>query len=183
MQVEETALEGVRIVHLDVFADERGSFAETFDSGSFSKLGIDTVFVQDSWSHSARAGVVRGLHFQLPPHAQTKIVRVIRGKVFDVIVDLRAGSPTFSQHISFELSADDPKCVLIPGGFAHGFCTLEDNSEVTYKMSDHYTPDLYKGLLWCDPELKINWPVSPDDALVSQKDANHPGLAELPRTF
>ena len=183
MQVEETELSGVKIIHLDVFADSRGSFAETFDARSFAALGIDTVFVQDSWSHSAKAGVVRGLHFQLPPHAQSKIVRVIRGRVFDVIVDLRANSATFAQHISFELSAAEPKCVLIPDGFAHGFCTLEDDSEVTYKMSDHYTPDLYKGLLWCDPALNINWPVSIDDALVSEKDAAHPRLKDLPQTF
>ena len=127
--------------------------------------------------------MVRGLHFQLPPHAQAKIVRVIRGRVFDAIVDLRANSPTFAQHISFELSAADPKCVYIPEGFAHGFCTLEDDTEITYKMSDHYTPDLYKGLLWCDPELNIKWPISIDEALVSEKDADHPHLADLPQKF
>ena len=183
MHVEDTALEGVKIIHLDVFGDERGSFSENYDSQSFANLGIDTVFVQDSWSRSTKAGVVRGLHFQLPPKAQSKIVRITRGRVFDVIVDLRKSSDTFGQHISLELSEHEPLCVLVPEGFAHGFCTLEDETWVTYKMSDHYTPDLYKGLKWNDPDLNINWPVSADQALVSQKDAVHPALKDLPETF
>ena len=183
MQIEETALPGVKIIQLDVFGDQRGSFSESYDARSYAKLGIDTVFVQDSWSTSASAGTVRGLHFQLPPHGQTKIVRVTRGKLFDVIVDLRRTSPTFGQHIALELSADSQQSVLVPEGFAHGFCTLEDDTEITYKMSDHYTPDLYKGLLWSDPALKINWPVTEAEAILSEKDLAHPLLKDLPQTF
>ncbi|MBL6928777.1 MAG: dTDP-4-dehydrorhamnose 3,5-epimerase [Rhodospirillales bacterium] len=183
MHIDDTALDGVKIIHLDVFADSRGGFAETYDSRSFAKLGIDTVFVQDSWSVSAQAGVVRGLHFQAPPHAQCKIVRVTRGRVFDVIVDLRHGSPTYGKHISFALSAAQKRCVYIPIGFAHGFCTLEEDTEITYKMSDHFDPGCYKGVLWCDPALGINWPVRPEQALVSEKDAAHPGIDDLAQVF
>lgn len=183
MQIEDAGLEGVKIIHLDVFGDGRGSFSESWDSRSFAALGIDTDFVQDSWSASASKGTVRGLHFQLPPHAQSKLVRVSRGRVLDVIVDLRQASDSFGRHISLELSAHEQKSVLIPAGFAHGFCTLEDDTEITYKMSDHYTPDLYKGVLWSDPALAINWPVSPEDAILSDKDRGHPLLKDLPQTF
>ena len=183
MRIEDTALDGVKVIHLDVFADSRGSFAETYDKRSFAELGIETVFVQDSWSHSAQAGVVRGLHFQIPPHAQSKIVRVTRGRVFDVVVDLRRESPTFGKHVSFDLSASDMRSVFIPIGFAHGFCTLEDDTEITYKMSDHYDPSCYKGMLWCDPALGIDWPVAPGEALVSEKDSAHPKLDEFARVF
>lgn len=183
MEIADTALDGVKIITLDVFGDARGSFAETYDSRAFADLGIDTAFVQDSWSHSANAGVVRGLHFQIPPHAQAKIVRVTRGRVFDVIVDIRHGSDTFGRHISFELAADDMRCVYVPAGFAHGFCTLVDDTEITYKMSDHFAPDCYKGVRWSDPALAIDWPVAPDKAVVSEKDAAHPCLNELERFF
>lgn len=183
MRIEDTALPGVRLIHLDVFADPRGSFAETYDSRAFAKLGVGDVFVHDSWSHSARAGVVRGFHFQVPPAAQTKLVRVVRGRVFDVVVDLRSGSPSFGQHVSFILDARDMRTVLVPVGFAHGFCTLEDDCEITYKMSDHFSPEHYKGLLWCDPALEIDWPVSPAEAIVSERDAAFPGLSQLPGVF
>lgn len=183
MRLEQTALEGVKIIYLDTFGDSRGIFAETYDSQAFLKLGIDTPFVQDASSYSAHAGVVRGLHFQTPPKAQAKIVRVIRGLVFDVIVDLRHSSPTFGKHVSLELSAEDMRSVYIPVGFAHGFCTLEDDTEITYKMSDHFDPGCYKGLLWCDPTLGIKWPVEPGEALVSDKDSAHPELNELEHAF
>jgi len=183
MRLEDTALDSVKIIHLDLFGDERGGFAETYDAEKFSTLGIDITFVQDSWSHSAKKGTVRGFHFQLPPKAQHKLVRVIRGRVFDVIVDLRRESKTFGEHISFELDAKDMTSVLVPIGFAHGFCSLTDDAEITYKMSDHFSPEHYKGLLWCDPDLGINWPVGAGDAIVSQKDSGHPGLNEQAQVF
>lgn len=183
MRIEDTALPGVRLIHLDVFADSRGSFAETYDSRAFAALGVADVFVHDSWSRSARAGVVRGLHFQVPPAAQAKLVRVARGRVFDVVVDLRRRSPTFGRHLSLVLDAAAMQTLVIPAGFAHGFCTLEDDTEITYKMSDHFSPPHYKGLLWCDPALGIDWPVAPADAIVSERDAAFPGLRQLPEVF
>lgn len=183
MHLEDTALNGVKIIYLDAFADSRGSFMETYDSQSFAGIGITTPFVQDSWSHSAKSGTVRGLHFQTPPKAQAKIVRVTRGRVFDVIVDLRQKSSTFGNHISFELAATETRSIFIPVGFAHGFCTLQNDTEVTYKMSDHFDPGTYKGLLWCDPALAIDWPIQPEQALVSDKDSANPGFNKLASFF
>jgi dTDP-4-dehydrorhamnose 3,5-epimerase len=183
MQIEDTDLDGVKVITLDVFGDERGAFAESFDTVKFAELGIDVTFVQDSWSYSTASGTVRGFHFQLPPRAQHKLVRVTRGRVFDVIVDLRQGSDTFAQHISIELDATDMKSVFVPAGFAHGFCSLTDDAEITYKMSDNFSPDHYRGLLWNDPALGINWPIDPGDAIVSAKDSSHPTLKNLPQVF
>lgn len=183
MHAEDTDLDGVKIIHLDLFGDERGGFAETYDRNAFAKLGIDVPFVQDSWSHSADAGVVRGHHFQIPPRAQHKLVRVVRGRVFDVVVDLRHGSASFGQHVAVELDARDMTSLYVPIGFAHGFCTLEPDTEVTYKMSDHYDPACYTGVLWNDPELGIEWPVVAGDAIVSKKDAAQPPLRDMVDAF
>ncbi len=183
MKIEDTALAGVKIITLDVYDDDRGAFAETFDSAKFLNLGLDVVFVQDSWSHSVEAGTVRGFHFQLPPRAQHKLVRVIRGRVFDVVVDLRQNSSTYGEHVSFELDVRDMQSVFVPAGFAHGFCSLTDNAEITYKMSDNFSPEHYRGLHWCDPDLGINWPINDDDAIVSEKDSAHPRLTDLPQVF
>lgn len=183
MKLLPTSLPDVKRVQLDVFEDERGAFAETFDSAAFRGLGLSDHFVQDSWSISRRAGTVRGLHFQVAPHAQAKLVRVTRGRIFDVVVDIRQGSPTFGEHVAMELSADVPCSLWVPVGFAHGFCTLEDNSEVTYKMSDHYVADSYRGLHWADRELGIRWPVPEPHALLSPRDRNHPCLAEISSAF
>jgi dTDP-4-dehydrorhamnose 3,5-epimerase len=183
VKITQSALPDVKLIHLDLFRDERGAFAETYDLQKFAALGIDYPFLQDSWSHSAKAGTIRGLHFQAPPRAQHKLVRVIRGRLLDVVVDIRRDSPTFGQHVSFDLSADQPLAVLVPMGFAHGFCTLEDDTEITYKMSDHFVPDLYMGLNWGDPALQIKWPVEPAAAIVSEKDLHHPNLADLPPVF
>ncbi len=183
MRIENTALDGVKIIHLDLFSDDRGGFAETYDVEKFSTLGIHTTFVQDSWSHSAVSGTVRGFHFQLPPRAQHKLVRVTRGQVYDVVVDLRRDSETFGRHVAFELDAREMTAVLVPIGFAHGFCSLCDDVEITYKMSDHFSPEHYTGLSWCDPELGIDWPVTVGDAVVSEKDSGHPRLKDLPQVF
>lgn len=183
MKAEETGLPGVRLIRFDVFEDARGRFFETYDSERYRALGIETAFVHDSCSSSVSAGTVRGFHFQKPPHAQDKLVRVNRGRVFDVIVDIRHGAPTFGRHVALELDAGDATAVFVPAGFAHGFCSLSDHAEISYKMSDHFSPADYMGLLWSDPALGIDWPVSPEDAVVSEKDSRHPTLAQLPEVF
>jgi dTDP-4-dehydrorhamnose 3,5-epimerase len=183
MRVEDTELGGVNIVHLDVFRDDRGLFVETFDARAFAALGIDTRFVQDSFSSSPAKGTVRGLHFQVPPRAQAKLVRVTRGRVFDVVVDIRRASPTFGRHVALILDAAEWRQLFIPTGFAHGFCTLEADTEIVYKMSDHFSPEHYRGLLWSDPDLGISWPVSVSQAIVSDKDKKHPRLKDLPDYF
>ena len=183
MKIEDADIAGVKIITLDVIGDDRGGFAEIYDSAKFAGLGVDVTFVQDSWSHSSAIGTVRGFHFQTPRRAQHKLVRVTRGRVFDVIVDLRRESGTFGQHISIELDAKDMKSVFIPAGFAHGFCSLSNDVEITYKMSDHFSPDHYMGLLWSDPDLGINWPINPDAAIISAKDLAHPRLKDLSQVF
>jgi dTDP-4-dehydrorhamnose 3,5-epimerase len=176
------AIPGVRLVTLDVHSDERGEFAETYDRGAFSTLGIHDEFVQDSYSRSTRSGTVRGIHFQRPPHAQAKLVRVTRGRVFDVAVDLRIGSPTFGEHVQTLLEEGDGKVLYVPVGFGHGFCTLVPDTEVAYKMSDHFSAPHYAGVRWDDPDLGIQWPVDPGDAVVSERDRGHPTLSDLEDT-
>ena len=183
MEILDTALPDVKLIRLDVFSDERGGFTETYDSKKFEKLGIRATFFQDSWSLSKSVGTVRGFHFQNPPHAQSKLVRVIRGRILDVVVDIRRGSPTFGAHVAVELSSERPLSLFVPIGFAHGFCTLEDGTEVTYKMSDHFVPELYRGIFWADPRLGVAWPVSPEAALLSAKDRQHPLLADIETPF
>ena len=183
MHIEKTALPEVKVIHLDPLKDERGVFVETYDQRVFTALGIDIGFVQDSSSWSPAAHTVRGLHFQAPPRAQHKLVRVARGRAFDVVVDLRRGSPNFGRHVSVILDAEDWRQLLVPVGFAHGFCTLEDNTEMVYKMSDHFSLDHYMGVLWNDADLGIDWPVSEAQAIVSEKDRRHPRLKDLPPIF
>ena len=183
MELISTAIPDVKLVRLDVFEDERGLFFEAYDARKFRVLGLMDSFVQDSCSLSKCVGTVRGLHFQSPPHAQKKLVRVTSGRVLDIIVDIRIGSATYGNYVAIELSAAAPTSVFVPIGFAHGFCTLEDNSEVTYKMSDHYVPESYHGLNWADPQLGIPWPVSRDRAILSAQDRGHPFLADLQTPF
>lgn len=163
--------------------DRRGFFSETYNRKALAALGIDINFVQDNHSLSAAKGTVRGLHFQTPPFAQDKLVRVVRGSVFDVAVDLRQGSPTYGRHVSAVLSAAAWNQILVPIGFAHGFMTLEPDTEVIYKVSDYYAPAHDNGLLWNDPALGIQWPLAENDALLSEKDRKLPGLAELVSPF
>ncbi len=183
MQVEHLNIPDVRLLSPGKHGDRRGFFSETYNRKTLAAVGIDIDFVQDNHSYSADKGTVRGLHFQTPPFAQDKLVRVARGSVFDVAVDLRQGSPTYARHVSAVLSAEAWNQILVPIGFAHGFMTLEPDTEVIYKVSNYYAPDHDKGLLWNDPALGINWPISDEEAVLSNKDGRHPRLAELITPF
>jgi dTDP-4-dehydrorhamnose 3,5-epimerase len=183
LKVEALAIPDVKLVTPSVFKDERGSFSETFNERAMAAWGISQRFVQDNHSLSVPCGVIRGLHFQTPPHAQDKLVRVVRGAIFDVAVDIRHGSPTFGRHVTAILSADNRTQLWVPKGFAHGFCTLERNTEVLYKVTDYYAPQHDRGLRWNDPALAIAWPVAAADAILSSKDLAHPALAELGAQF
>ena len=166
-----------------VFADARGSFAETYSTRNFAEALGDVRFVQDNHSISAKRGTVRGLHFQLPDKAQGKLIRVTRGAIIDVALDLRPKSPTYLQHVAVELSAANGMQLYVPRGCAHGFCTLEDETEVLYKTDELYSPEHDRGILWSDPALGIAWPVTAADAVLSDKDAKAPLLANIPAPF
>ena len=183
MQVEHLNIPDVRLLGPRKHGDRRGFFSETYNKKAFAALGIYIDFVQDNHSYSADKGTVRGLHFQTPPFAQDKLVRVVRGSMFDIAVDLRQGSSSYGRHVSAVLSADAWNQILVPIGFAHGFMTLEPDTEVIYKVSNYYAPDHDKGLLWNDPALGINWPISDDEAVFSEKDGKLPRLAELVTPF
>ena len=174
MRVEKTKLDGLFIVHPQVFGDERGWFMESFNQQRFESVfeGLNLPvpnFVQDNHSKSSR-GVLRGLHYQLPPKAQGKLVRVVQGKVWDVAVDIRKGSPTFGQWVGEELSADNHKQLWIPPGFAHGFITLSETAEFLYKTTDYYSPEHERAIRWDDPQLAIAWPLCTTDIQISAKD-------------
>lgn len=170
MQIDELALPGAFIVTPKRFGDERGFFSETYSKSAFEEVAPGFEFVQDNHSLSREAGVLRGLHFQLPPHAQGKLVRVPRGRVLDVIVDLRVGSPTYGRHESVELSADNWKQLWVPPGFAHAFCTLEPDTEFCYKVTSFYAPQSDSGIAFNDPDLAISWPFSAGKLILSDKD-------------
>jgi dTDP-4-dehydrorhamnose 3,5-epimerase len=163
--------------------DERGFFAEIFRQDAFDAVAGPTVFVQDNHSLSRAAGVVRGLHFQAPLHAQGKLVQVVRGAILDAAVDIRVGSPSFGKHVTAILSADNCRQLWVPVGFAHGYCTLEPDTEVIYKVTDYYSRPDDRGLAFDDPALAIAWPVAAEEAIVSDRDRRHPRLAGLPRYF
>jgi dTDP-4-dehydrorhamnose 3,5-epimerase len=183
MLVEDTYLAGVKILTPRKIRDERGYFSETYNRQALAASGIDLIFVQDNHSLSTEKGVVRGLHFQSPPFAQDKLVRVVRGAILDVAVDLRASSPTFGRHVAVELSAANWRQLLIPIGFAHGFCTLEPDTQVLYKVTNYYSAIHDKGLAWDDRALGINWPIAVERAILSEKDRKHPILRDLPPIF
>ena len=164
-------------------SDERGFFEEVWRADVFAKVGIDVVFVQDNQSLSRQAGVVRGLHFQTGASAQAKLVRCTRGAIFNVAVDVRHGSPSFGRHVCARLSGANGLQVFVPVGFAHGFCTLEPDTEVFYKVSAYYDRDADRGLAWDDPNVGIPWPVESDKAILSPKDRMQPRLADLPCFF
>jgi dTDP-4-dehydrorhamnose 3,5-epimerase len=166
-----------------VFRDERGSFAESYNRRVLEAAGLDVTFVQDNQSVSHAAGIVRGLHFQKHPRAQGKLVRVIRGAIFDVAVDIRSGSPTYGLHVAQVLSAENWRQLWVPVGFAHGYCTLEPETEVLYKVTDYYAPECEFGLAWDDPDLGVSWPVDATKAILSDKDRALPKLAELAPMF
>lgn len=183
MEVQSAAIPDVKIVKPKKHGDSRGFFSETYHKRALAEAGIHLDFVQDNHSLSAERGVVRGLHFQTAPYAQDKLVRVVRGSVFDVAVDLRKESPTFGKHVNVVLSAADWNQLLVPVGFAHGFCTLEPGTEIIYKVTAYYSPEHDKGLFWNDPDLAIPWPVGPGEAILSEKDMRLPPLAKLKDLF
>lgn len=182
MDVVSLAIPDVRLISPVKHGDHRGFFSETYNRQAFAEAGIEAEFVQDNHSLSAEPGTVRGLHFQVPPRAQAKLLRVARGAVFDVAVDLRWGSPSYGRHVSATISAAAWNQIFIPAGFAHGFCTLEPGTEVLYKVSDFYAPEAEQGLLWNDPELGIAWPEEAG-AVLSERDRSWPPLRELSRVF
>ncbi|MBX9682181.1 MAG: dTDP-4-dehydrorhamnose 3,5-epimerase [Hyphomicrobium sp.] len=181
--IKSLEISDVKLISPKIYRDDRGFFSEVYNQKFLADGGINVGFVQDNHSLSRRAGVVRGLHFQSAPHAQGKLVRVVRGSIFDVAVDIRHGSATFGQHVSAVLSADNWQQLWVPPGFAHGFCTLEPDTEVIYKVTAVYAPQCDHGILWNDPALAIDWPVPNGGAQLSDKDTKHPTLAESPVYF
>ena len=177
MQIIHTDIEGVVIIEPRVFEDSRGYFLETFSQQRFSESVCNTVFVQDNESKSSY-GVVRGLHYQLPPYAQAKLVRVVKGCVLDVAVDLRKGSSTFGKHAAVELSEDNKKQLFIPRGFAHGFAVLSDEAIFQYKCDNYYAPEYEGGIQFDDPELGIDWRIPRDKMILSPKDCNRNSFTE-----
>ena len=183
MKIEQTALSGVVILTPARFGDHRGFFSESWSRKVMAEHGIDLDFVQDNHSLSAKVGTVRGLHFQTAPHAQDKLVRCGRGALVDVAVDIRHGSPTFGQSVAVELTAENGRQLLVPKGFAHGFVTLQPDTEICYKCSDYYAPDCDAGVRWNDPALGVDWGIEEADAVLSEKDTKAPLLADLPVYF
>jgi dTDP-4-dehydrorhamnose 3,5-epimerase len=178
VKVIQTSFEGLLIIEPEVYKDSRGYFFESYNRKSFLEAGIDIVFVQDNQSHSTR-NVVRGLHFQRPPHAQAKLIRVLHGVIWDVVVDLRQDQSTFRQVFTFELSSENRKQLLIPAGFAHGFSVLSETAEILYKCDEYYRPRSAAGIIYNDPELSIDWKVSGSDCIVSENDLALPTLSSL----
>ncbi len=183
MIVEDTALDGVKIITPKKFGDERGFFSETYTQSKWDAAGLPFRFVQDNHSLSAAKGVIRGLHFQTAPFAQDKLVRVLRGRILDVAVDLRRSSKTFGKHVAVELSFDNWRQLLVPIGFAHGFCTLEPNTEVFYKVTNFYSPQNDRGLAFDDPDLGIDWPVPASEIQANARDRSWPRLRDLVNAF
>ncbi len=183
LQVEATAIPDVKIITPRKFGDHRGFFSEVYSRRSFLEAGLDYNFVQDNHSLSAEVGTLRGLHFQSAPFAQDKLVRVVRGRILDIAVDIRRSSPTFGQHVAVELSAENWRQLLIPIGFAHGLLTLEPNTEVLYKVTNYYSAANDLGLAWDDPDLAIDWPVAAAEVVLSDTDRKHPRLRDLPPIF
>jgi len=183
LSVEPTAIPDVKIITPKKHGDHRGFFSEVYKQSDMTAAGIGLVFVQDNHSRSATVGTLRGLHFQSAPFAQDKLVRVTKGRILDIAVDIRASSPTFGQHVAVELSEENWRQLLVPVGFAHGFVTLEPDTEVLYKVSAPYGPVNDHGLAFDDPALGIDWRIPLDKVVLSDKDRKHPRLADLPRYF
>ena len=170
----------VILIEPKIFEDERGFFMEVYKYSEFSRFGVNKQFVQDNHSKSKK-GVLRGLHYQKNPKAQAKLVRCIKGKIFDVAVDIRRGSPTYGKWIGVILSAENKKLLFIPTGFAHGFCALSDKTEVVYKTSEEYSVIHERGIIWNDPEINIKWPIK--NPIISEKDSKNPPLKEADNNF
>ena len=177
------AISDVLLLQPKKFSDHRGYFLETFSHREFLRAGIKCNFVQDNQSLSVRRGTIRGLHVQLPPHAQAKLIRVLKGAIFDVAVDLRHRSPTFGRWCGATISAENHNQLFVPRGFAHAFCTLDSNTEVAYKVDDYYASECEAGVIWNDPILDIDWPVAPGEVVVSDKDSRLPRFSTFESPF
>jgi len=181
MNILKTKFEDAVLIEPKVFGDHRGFFTESYNKEMFKQNGIDIEFIQDNHSLSQQAGTLRGMHYQLNDKAQTKLVRVTRGAIYDVILDIRKSSPTYGEWQGFILSADNKRQLLVPKGFAHGFCTIVENTEVQYKVDELYSPEHDRGIAWNDPALNIDWPFN--NPVLSDKDTKHPTLAEADNNF
>lgn len=182
MKVEKCDIEGVFIIEPRIFEDSRGYFFEAFSEREFVEQVCDCRFVQENEAKSSY-GVVRGLHFQLPPHAQSKLVRVIKGRILDVAVDIRKDSPTFGEHITIELSDENHRQIFIPQGFAHGYSVLSEEAVVEYKCDNYYAPECEGAIAWDDAALAIDWRIPAEQVILSEKDKRHPTLAECKNLF
>jgi dTDP-4-dehydrorhamnose 3,5-epimerase len=183
MKIERLEIADVLLLTPNKYGDPRGFFSETFRADAFADFGVDVTFVQDNHVYSAQKNVLRGLHFQVPPRAQGKLVRCTRGAILDVGVDIRVGSPTYGRHVAVELSAANWHQLWVPPGFAHGYVTLQDDCEVVYKVTDYYAPECDRGITWDDPALGIDWRISGSDVILSDKDKKLPRLADAPAAF
>ncbi len=183
MKIETLAIPGMLLLTPPRFGDGRGWFSEVFNAARMAAAGIDASFMQDNQSLSAQAGTVRGLHCQISPNAQGKLVRVLRGAIWDVAVDIRHGSPSFGQHAAATLSAANGTQLWVPPGFAHGFCTLEPDTEVLYKVTAPYDREAERGIAWDDPDLALPWPLEAGTAVLSDKDLTLPRLADCAAWF
>jgi dTDP-4-dehydrorhamnose 3,5-epimerase len=183
MNITPLSIPDVMILQPERFSDARGFFSETYNRRALAERGIELDFVQDSHSLSGPKGTIRGLHYQSPPFAQAKLVRVARGSIFDVAVDIRRGSPTYGKHVAAVISARAWNQILIPIGFAHGFCTLEPDTETVYKVTEYYAPEHDLGILWNDPDLGIEWPVPDAMAVLSAKDQRQSRLRDVVSPF
>lgn len=183
MKVTRAQIPDVLVLEPARHGDRRGFFSETFNRRLYQELGVSCEFVQDNHSLSQQAGVLRGLHYQAPPMAQDKLVRCVRGSILDVAVDIRRGSPTFSRWVGEVLSAENWRQMFVPKGFAHGFVTLEPNTEVCYKVSEYYSPEHDRGLRFDDPDVGVDWRMPASEATLSDRDRRHPGLAESEACF
>lgn len=184
IDIQHTNIEGVLLITPQIFRDQRGFFIESYNFKDFSDIGISDTFVQDNHSKSQK-GTLRGLHYQ-HPHPQGKLVRILKGVIFDVVVDIRVGSPTYGKHFGVTLTGDSPTMLFVPNGFAHGFLVLEEDTEVMYKVTDLYHPNGDAGLLWSDPDIGIIWPFQEagiDHPILSEKDTRHPRFSELQSPF
>ena len=183
MQVTASAIAAIKLISPTLLGDDRGWFSETYRADVLAAAGVKETFVQDNQSFSAEIGTVRGLHFQVSPFAQAKLVRVLQGAILDVAVDLRRSSPTYGQHVAVRLDAEKGEQLFVPVGFAHGFCTLEPNTMIAYKVSAYYSRECDRGVRWDDPAFGIAWPVTAAMAVLSDKDRGAPMLADLGPAF
>lgn len=183
MEVQATTITGVLMIKSRYFHDARGYFTETYNVRDACKAGLNAAFVQDNQALSLKRGTVRALHFQVAPKMQAKLVRVVRGSIYDVAVDLRVGSPSYGKWVAATLTSQDGIQLFVPRGFAHGYCTLEDLTEVAYKVDDYYAREFEQGLTWDDPTLNIDWPVTPAAAVLSEKDRHLSRFADFVSPF